>query len=375
MAEARHRTGLSDFGDPSFLAPMRGLLRAMEEEADLHAAGRAAQRERVIGILVNRLRAEEHIRRHPEILLEEIRHPFAIVGLARTGTTMLQRMIARDPRILALMWWEARHPAPWPDMPQGAVDPRIRAAQQEVAAMVETVPEIVAAHPIDAEAPDEEIMLLEHSFFSTNSEAYVNVPKFSAWLDAQDQTAGYAYLKRLLQLLQWQKHQRGESGERWVLKTPHHLGFVDLLFKVFPDVQIIQTHRDPVASVPSFASLVHMVRRLGANHSDPKEVGRQWGSRLCRAMHRCMEVRQLHEERFLDVRYETLLAEPMEQIRRIYGFVGMDLSPAVERRMRQWAAENAREKRAEHHYALDEFGFSEEGIRHDFAAYYHRFLQ
>jgi len=374
MAEARRRTGLADFGDASFLAPMRGLLRAMDEEADLHAAGRAVQRERVIGILVNRLRAEEHIRQHPEILEEEIRRPFAIVGLARTGTTMLHRMIACDPHVLALMWWEARHPAPWPAGEQGGIDPRIVAAEQEVAAMIETVPEIVAAHPIDAHAPDEEIMLLEHSFFSTNSEAYVNVPKFSAWLDTQDQTAGYEYLKRLLKLLQWQKHRRGETGQRWVLKTPHHLGFVDLLFKVFPDIQIIQTHRDPIATVPSFASLVHMVRRLGTNHSDAKEVGRQWGSRLHRAMHRCMEVRQSHEERFLDVRYETLLAEPMAQIHRIYQFVGMELSPAVEHRMQQWAAENAREKRATHHYTLDEFGFSEQGIRRDFAAYYRRFL-
>lgn len=374
MAEARRRTGLADFGDASFLAPMRGLLRAMDEEADLHEAGRATQRERVIGILVNRLRAEEHIRQYPEILEEEIRRPFAIVGLARTGTTMLHRMIACDPHVLALMWWEARHPAPWPAAEQGGIDPRVVAAEQEVAAMIETVPEIVAAHPIDAHAPDEEIMLLEHSFFSTNSEAYVNVPKFSAWLDTQDQTAGYEYLKRLLQLVQWQKHRRGETGERWVLKTPHHLGFVDLLFKVFPDIQIIQTHRDPIATVPSFASLVHMVRRLGTSHSDAKEVGRQWGSRLHRAIHRCMEVRRSHEERFLDIRYETLLADPMAQIRRIYQFVGMEVSPAVEHRMRRWAAENAREKRATHHYTLDEFGFSEEGIRRDFAAYYRRFL-
>lgn len=375
LAEASRRTGLTNFGDPSFLPPLRGLLRAMDAEAALHAAGRAAQRERVIGILVNRLRTEEHIRCHPEILAEDIRRPFALVGLARTGTTMLQRMIACDPRVLALRWWEARHPAPWADAPADGVDPRIVAAEQEVAAMVATVPEIVAAHPIAAQAPDEEIMLLEHSFFSTNSEAYVNVPTFSAWLDAQDQTAGYAYLKRLLQLVQWQKRRRGETGTRWVLKTPHHLGFVDLLFTVFPDIQIVQTHRDPIATVPSFASLVHMIRRLGSEYSEPKEVGRQWGSRLQRAMQRCMAVRQLHEPRFLDIRYDTLLADPMAQVRRIYDFVGMELPPAVARRMRAWAAENARDQRAAHHYTLAEFGFSEEGIRRDFAAYYRRFLQ
>jgi hypothetical protein len=368
LAEARRRTGLANFGDESFLVPMRALVRAMDEEAELNEAGRAAQRERVVGLLVNRLLAEEHIRRHPEILKEEIRRPFAIVGLPRTGTTMLQRMIAADPRVLALRWWESCHPAPLPGEGESGSHLRIAAAEQ-------TVPAILAAHPIDAHAPDEEIMLLEHSFFSTNSEAYVNVPKFSAWLDTQDQTAGYEYLKRLLKLIQWQKRRRGETGERWVLKTPHHLGFIDLLLKVFPDAQIIQTHRDPVATVPSFASLVHMIRRLSQDRSDPKEVGRQWGARLHRAIHRCMAVRQSNEERFLDIRYETLLADPMAQIRRIYQFVGLDLTPTVEERMRQWADENAREKRAAHHYSLEEFGFSEEGIRRDFAAYYRRFLR
>lgn len=375
LAEARRRTGLVNFGDASFLLPLRMLVRAMDEEAQLHEVGRATQCERVVGLLVNRLLAEEHIRCHPAILKEEIRRPFAIVGLPRTGTTMLQRMIAADPRVLALRWWESCHPAPLPSEGECGSHLRITAAEQEVAAMLETVPEILAAHPIDAHAPDEEIMLLEHSFFSTNSEAYVNVPQFSAWLDAQDQTAGYEYLKRLLRLIQWQKRQRGETGERWVLKTPHHLGFMDLLFKVFPDVQIIQTHRDPIATVPSFASLVHMIRRLGSDRSDPKEVGRQWGLRQHRAIHRCMAVRQSHEERFLDVRYETLLANPMLQIRRIYEFIGLDLTPAVEERMRQWADQNAREKRAAHHYSLEEFGFSEEGIRRDFAAYYRRFLR
>jgi Sulfotransferase family len=375
LAEARRRTGLSNFGDESFLVPLRMLVRAMEDEAALHAAGRAAQSERLVVLLVNRLLAEELIRRHPEILQENIQRPFAIVGLPRTGTTMLQRMIATDPRVLALRWWESVHPAPLPGEGDSGTHLRIAAAEQEVAGMLATVPEILTAHPIDAHAPDEELMLLEHSFFSTNSEAYVNVPTFSAWLDAQDQTAGYEYLKRMLQLIQWQKRQRGETGERWVLKSPHHLGFMDLLFTVFPDLQIIQTHRDPIATVPSFASLVHMIRRLGSDRSDPKEVGRQWGQRQHRAIHRAMAVRQSHEERFLDIRYETLLADRMAQIRRIYQFVGLELTPAVEERMRQWANENAREKRASHRYALEEFGFSEAGIRRDFAAYYQRFLR
>jgi hypothetical protein len=254
LAEAREKTGLDDFGDESFREPMARLLRSMEEEAELSEVGRAMQRARLVGLLVNRLRAEDHFARFPEILDEEIREPLVIVGLARTGTTMLHRMIASDARMISLLWWESRNPAPFPESGEGGRDPRIADAEAEVAAMIEGAPDLVAMHPIEAEEPDEEIMLLEHSFFSTNPEAFINVPTFGAWLDEQDQTPGYVYLKKLLQFLQWQKKRAGGTGERWVLKTPHHLGFMNLLFEVFPDIRVVQTHRDPLQTIPSLAS-------------------------------------------------------------------------------------------------------------------------
>jgi hypothetical protein len=373
LAEAREKTGLDDFGDDSFREPMERLLRSLEEEAELSAVGRAMQRARVVGLLVNRLRAEDHFERFPEILDEQIREPLVIVGLARTGTTMLHRMIASDPRIISLLWWESRNPAPFPDSGDEGRDPRIADAEAEVAAMIEGAPDLVAMHPIEAEEPDEEIMLLEHSFFSTNPEAFANVPTFGAWLDEQDQTPGYRYLKKLLQLLQWQKKRAGGKGERWVLKTPHHLGFTDLLFAVFPDVRVIQTHRDPVQTIPSLASLIHAIWSLGSDAADPRVAGSQWSRRMSRALHRCMEVRESHEDRFIDVFFENAMRDPLAEIRRIYEFAGMELTPETEAKMRQWLVDNAREKRVAHSYSLEQFGFTEEGIRRDFAAYRERF--
>jgi hypothetical protein len=336
--------------------------------------GRAMQRARVVGLLTNRLRAEDHFKRFPEILAQEIREPLVIVGLARTGTTMLHRMIARDPRIFSLLWWESRNPAPFPEAREGEGDPRISDAEAEVAAMIEGAPGLVAMHPIEAGEPDEEIMLLEHSFFSTNPEAFVNVPTFGAWLDAQDQTPGYVYLKKLLQLLQWQKKRAGGTGERWVLKTPHHLGFMDLLFGVFPDVRVIQTHRDPLQTIPSLASLIHAIRMLGSDTADPVVAGRQWSDRMSRALRRCMEVRTAHEDRFIDVWFTEAMRDPLGQLRRIYDFAGMELTPETEAKMRQWLVDNAREKRVAHSYTLEQFGLTEQGIRTDFAAYRRRFI-
>lgn len=369
LDEARRRTGLDDFGDADFREPLSRLLQALEDEARLNQNGRVAQFERIVGLLINRLRTEDHIRRHPEILDEVIAHPFAIVGLGRTGTTMLHRMLASDPRAHSLHWFESRNPAPFPDSATESPDPRIADAEAEVEMMLEASPDLIAAHPMDARAPDEEIMLLEHAFVSANPEAFCNVPRFSRWLEDYDATAGYEYLKRLLQFLQWQKRRRGEKADHWVLKTPHHLGFLEELFGVFPDVRVVLTHRDPVQTIPSFASLIYAIRIIGSDEVDPIEIGRQWSGRLQRMMDRCIAVHERLPERFLDIRYEALIADPMAQIRRIYDFVGLDLTPAAEERMREWATENSRDKRPVHGYTLEKFGFSEAGLCEQFASY------
>lgn len=351
---------------------MRRLVDSMDSEGQLHEIGRATQRERVVGLLINRLRAEAAFARHPEIEEEEIVAPFVVVGMARTGTTMLHRTISADPRVFTLYWWEGRNPAPFEDA-KGGVDPRIEVAEAEVAAMVEAAPELMAAHPFDAHAPDEEIMLLEHSFFSTNTEAYVEVPSYSAWLDQQNQLPGYVYMRRILQLLQWQKKQRGERAQRWVLKSPHHLGFMDLFFKIFPDVRVIQTHRDPVQTIPSFSSLVLGIRKSGSDNVDTERLGRQWSERMRRAMESCMDFRKEREDRFFDIRYDELIVDPMAQIQKIYDFVEMELTDDVKSRMQQWAVENSRDKRPEHHYTLEQFGYTEAGLARDFARYRERF--
>jgi hypothetical protein len=373
--EARERAGgLSDFGDPSWEEAARRLLISLEDEARLHEMGRATMRERVVQMLENRLRAEAHFARHPEIADEEIVRPFAIVGLARTGTTMLHRTIASDPRVFALLWWESRAPAPLLE-PFDGPDPRILKAEAEIAAMIEAVPDLMATHPFDAHSPDEEIMLMEHSFYSTNTEAFVSVPSYSSWLDQQDQTPGYAYLKRLLQLLQWDKKRSGWRAERWVLKTPHHLGFMEHLFATFPDVLVIQTHRDPVETIPSFTSLCHNVRMTNSDHVDPLVSAADWGGRMRRALPRCMDFRATHDDRFIDVHYEALLADPLAEVHRIYEFVGLEFTPDARAAMERWQIENQRDKRPGHEYRLEDFGFSEAGIRRDFARYRERFIE
>lgn len=378
LVEARAIAGSNDFGDPAFREPFERLVVALASEADLHDVGRGMQHARIVGLLVNRLRTEAYIARFPGILDESIVEPIVIVGLPRTGTTMLHRMIASDPENYCLFWWESRLPAPMTaaDQPPDpdVRDPRVADAEAEVAVMLEAAPDLMAMHPLEAEGPDEEIMLLEHSFFSTNPEAFANLPNFAAWQDKQDQRSGYAYLERLLKFLQWQKKRRGESARRWVLKAPHHLGYMDLLFEMFPDIRVIATHRDPVQTVPSLASLIQAIRAMGSDSADPHATGRQWSDRMSRALRRCMEVRERHEDRFLDVFFADVVKDPFEQIRAIYDFADWELTDEAIQAMRRWSVDNARDKREVHQYSLEVFGLDEAEIQRDFAEYRERFL-
>jgi hypothetical protein len=149
---------------------------------------------------------------------------------------------------------------------------------------------------------------------------------------------------------------------------------MDLLFEVFPDARVIQTHRDPLQTIPSLASLIHAIRSLGSEASDPRVAGRQWSGRMSRALRRCMEVRESREDRFIDIWFENAMKDPLAEIRRIYEFARMELTPEAEAKMRQWLVDNARDKRVAHSYTLQQFGLTEEGIRRDFAAYCERFI-
>ena len=254
VAEANAKAGRDRFDDESFREALARLLTSLDREAGLSAVGRATQRARSVESLVLRHGLEQHEARHPEIRAEEVAAPLVIAGLARTGTTLLHRLLSVDPGLTAARWWEVRFPAPFPGFDWRGPDPRIAEAHAQVKWILENQPVLAAIHPWDAEGPDEEIMLMEHSFLSWVPESGANVPGYRAWLDAQDLRPAYTLLRRLLQFLQWQKRRRGERAGRWVLKAPMHLGFVDLLLETFPGAHVIQTHRDPLETLPSVAS-------------------------------------------------------------------------------------------------------------------------
>jgi hypothetical protein len=376
VAAARAVDGLADFGDDSYRQPLEKLLWSLQHEADLNDIGRPVLRQRMVDILVTRLRVQEYLKRFPEIHDEQILEPLVIVGLPRTGTTMLHRTIAADHRMYAPLWYEVRYPCPALDWDFSAAgDQRIADARAEMQAMVEANPELLAIHPMDAMGPDEDIMLLEQSFYSFNTQAYANLPSFDAWIESQDHTPGYEYFKLLLQFLQWQKRRCGQQGRRWTLKAPHHLHYMDLVFKVFPDAKVVQSHRDPVETIPSLASLIAGVWVIYSDSADPREVGRQWARKFARGMEHTMAVRkQVGDSRFLDLWFKDTVSQPLQEIQKVYDFMGMALTDEARAEMSQWQDFNRRELRPPHEYTLEQFGFTEQGLKQQFSTYREKFI-
>ena len=124
-------------------------------------------------------------------------------------------------------------------------------------------------HALEAE---EEIVFLADAFLSHVPESGADLPAYRAWLDDQDFTPAYDHLHRMLQLLQWQKRQRGETAERWVLKTPAHLGYLDdLRGRASPTCTWCTCTATRVDTIPSGASLN---ATLHAMHSDDVDLVR-----------------------------------------------------------------------------------------------------
>jgi hypothetical protein len=354
-AASRAAGGLTDFGDPSFAPALDVLCRALDEEARLSETGRYALRLKLVGQLTTRLRLEADLRRHPEILEERVAAPLVIVGLPRTGTTKLHRLLSRDARFWWMAFWESQFPLPFPDEPPERPQGRIAEGHKLVDMMTTAMPKLMAIHPMAAEEADEEVMLMEHSMLSA-FDAYASIPSYSQWLNRQDQSPAYRFLARMLQHLQWQKRRRGITAQRWVLKAPHHLQRMDVLLDVFPGAQVIQTHRDPLRSIPSIASFIDTLWRIYSDAADPREAGRTWSERMRLGLEHTMRVRQRAPDAFLDVHFQDTVKRPMDVVRRIYDFIGWDLGPDVQA------------------HAAETFGLSDAQIERDFAAYRQRHI-
>ncbi len=373
LEEARRKTGLDDFGDDGFREGLRRLLDSYEREAALTVLGRMMARRDAVRLLENRLRMVDTWKRYPEILRSEIARPIFILGLPRTGTTILHELLAQDPANRVPMTWEVMHPWPPPERATYETDPRIAQVAAHLAQVDRLLPSFKTMHPMGATLPQECVAMTAHDFASMLFHTANRVPSYQAWLERADLRPAYASHRRQLQYLQWRC-----PGDRWVLKSPGHLWALDALLTVYPDARVIQTHRDPVRVLASLANLVPTLRGLAMDpgRNDVREIGEDWAARLAAGLEDTTAVREralTDAARVFDLRFKDFIGDEIGAIQTIYTHFGLELGTEAQARMRRFLEQHSREKRGTHRYSLDGTGLDESTERRRFAAYQERY--
>jgi hypothetical protein len=364
---ARERAGLTEFASDSWREGLEILLGEIDRSPTIVDAGRKFLYRQYADALWNRLRVDDYVRRHPEVLDEQVERPLVILGMPRTGTTVASCLLDQDPRRRSLLNWEAVDSVPPPTTATLCTDPRCvakLAQQRDLAAA------LVAAgqgfpHWEDADGPTECIFVQAQDFKAFVWDAWMTTSVYSDWLLDCDMTSAYAYEKRVLQILQ------SQAPGTWSLKMPSHAVHIDTLLATFPDVRMIWAHRDPYKATASLCSigLPSKLKVTGGN-VDRAWIGRNSVTQMQAHVDRAMRARaRVGDDRFYDLYYANMMRDPVGEMHKIYEWAGDELTPDVEIRMRQWLTVNPQDRFGSRPYSLDEYGLTREQLEPVFADY------
>jgi hypothetical protein len=343
-------------------------MRAYAVEARLTTLGRVTVRELIVSLLESLLHLEAERARSPSIADRKIEAPVFIIGLPRTGTTLLHGLMSEDSDNRVPRTWEVMFPAAFPNTADG-----IEAARKLTASRLawanRLAPQFKTIHPIAPDLPQECIAITAQVFMSIQFHTTHDVPSYETWFEQHSQRLGYEFHYRLLQHLEARGH-----GRRWVLKAPGHLFALDDLLARYPDARIIQTHRDPLRVMASMASHATVLRRAFSDAAVPERIAADWTTRWAQALRQFLSVRDRGAaEQFLDLDYEDIENSPLETIERIYAFLGWPLTAGARAAMRRFIDANPKNKHGVHRYSLAQYGLDRETEMRRFGDYCARF--
>ena len=372
LGAAREQTGLSDFGPDDFRERLAVWLQSFEEDDSLSAVGRVGAYRDCLRYAVARLRIEDFVQRHPDVHDVEIRAPIIVVGLPRSGTTHLLNLIAADSRLRSMPYWESLEPVPIAGEAPGEdrVDPRLARCRKGHEMQLQLLPLLKNMHDMAPEHVHEEIELMGPDFSAYMIEWVTYVPRWRDYYFAHDQRPHYAYMKRALQVLQY---QRGPN--RWILKSPQHLEQLGPLIETFPDATIAFTHRDPVSVLASAITMLSYGERLRSQKPDLKRMADYWTERIEHLLRRCVEDRALvPASQSIDVLFHEFMRDDIAMVERIYDLASLPMTTESRAQLKGYLAGNPRGKHGRIVYDLEgDFGIRPAALRERFSFYYEKF--
>jgi hypothetical protein len=366
------RTGLADFGPDDFRERLGVQLVEMDADPERTGLGRMLMFNDCVRYAANRLRIQNLLTRHPEIREIEITAPVIVIGLPRSGTTHLVNLLAADRRFRSMPLWESYEPVPDPEewATTDGVDPRWTRCQQAWEAMQTGAPFVAAMHPMAPDHVHEENELMAPDFSNYNVEWVARAPQWRDYYLGHDQTPHYAYMKTVLQILQWYR-----ARERWVLKSPQHLEQIGPLLATFPDATIVVTHRDPVAVVQSTITMLTYGARTAYRTVRPEWYRDYWTERIGLLLDASLRDRHLlPADRIVDVFFDQYMADELGTLQRVYDVAGIELTDTARAEIERYRTAHPRGKEGRVVYDLRRhFDTTPEEVRARFGAYLDRF--
>ena len=370
--QARRRTGLEDFGEPAIEPALTVLTTSLEDEANLHPFGRLLMRIHLKDMLEARLRMARQYKLQAHALSNQpVVSPIFITGMPRSGSTFLHELLVEDPALRAPRVWEVMSPASAAQPDQGWRDLRVWKVAWDLWWFRRIAPQMDAVYPMRARTPQECIVLHSYTFLSEEFLCTCRLPTYHAFLRSSDLSPAYAWEKRFLQFL-----QSSQPAARWILKSPDHVRSLDALFAVFPDALIVQTHRNPLDVLRSAIHLTEVLHRFYSRPPSREWIAETEAKSLAMRMKRTIQFRDQHPElanRFVDVNYSDLTADPLGVVQRIYRHFGMSLSSVAAERMSRLAESRSAYKGRRSAPTLGEAGLNPSAQVGMFTEYCQRF--
>lgn len=364
LAAARHQTGLSNLGEDFSSEGLQIFVDDLNQHANLTPMGSRIAAGRLIAFTCNALEIADWFERHPEILEEKIVEPVFIVGMARTGTTILFDLLAQDERHRVPQTWEVSKPCPPPESSTYCSDPRIQAEADRIAMTEKNYPKIAAMNPNGAQLPQEDGLLRGINMVSPSLRNMFYAPNYAKWLDDLDYRPIYAVQRKQLQLLQW-RHKK----ERWVLKSPQHLMTLDALLHEFPDAYLIQTHRDPISSMASLTSLCAALREMSSDQLDKKAIAAEWMDYVPKSLNNSVEFRKsgkANDDRIIDLMFRDFISDPVQVVKSVYDKFGFSWNDSLAQKMQSYMNTHPA---GGHKYSFSDTGLDAEELRTLFSPY------
>jgi len=324
-------------------------------------------------VLEVKLKLEDTFRKNPQLAQIEIKRPMFIVGLPRTGSTLLSRILSQDPRFRTTYLYETMEPFPAPHPDTFFANANIDKVSKDLAFIQSLMPDMKKVHTLGALEQEEDMALLHREFLCYMLAFWGDWPEYKNWVFNGDARPAYANHKRFIQHLS----TNFSPSLQWLLKCPAHSNYLEAIVATYPDALFINLHRDLRQSVASTISLATQLATPFVKKISKKKIGRMTVDICADGVDRLMESRDKlqkdHGHQFVDIQYKDMMDDIIREVRKIYTSFGIELLPSVEDAMKKWLKENPQGKHGRHKYSLEEYGFTEEEILERFKPYIDRF--